>query len=86
MNKEQLDRLAAQIFLKTGKKFAQQELLAFCVQFANEHLDDFVSRITNENRVWTPEEIDQLEQEYITDFGKGTESLSEKINDIVYEE
>ena len=62
MNKEQLDRLAAQIFLKTGKRFTQQELLAFCVQFANEHLDDFVSRITEENRVWTPEEIEQLEQ------------------------
>ena len=85
-DKEQLERLAAQILLKTGKKFTQQELLTLCVHFANENLDKFVSRITRENRIWTLAEIEQLEKEFITDFGEGTENLSETIDDVIYGE
>jgi len=83
-DKDQLERLAAQILLKTGKKFTQQELLTLCVHFTSENLDKFVSQVTKENRIWTQEEIEQLEKEYIIDFGEGTEKLSSNIDDIVY--
>ena len=83
-DKDQLERLAAQILLKTGKKFTQQELLTLCVHFTSENLDKFVSQVTKENRIWTQEEIEQLEKEYIIDFGEGTEKLSGSIDDIVY--
>ena len=37
-----------------------------------------------ENRRWTLDEINRLEQEYIDDLGEGSENLSTRINDIVY--
>ena len=83
-NKEQLERLIAQIFLNTGKKFTQQELLTLCVQFTSENLDAFLSQVTRDNKIWTQEEIEQLEKEYISDFGEGTETLSDNIDDLLY--
>jgi len=78
-DKDQLERLAAKILLKTGKKFTQQELLSRCVQFSNDKLDEFLSSVVRENRTWTKEEIHQLHEKYITDFGKGTEKLSTEV-------
>jgi hypothetical protein len=83
-DKDQLDRLAARILLKTGKKFTNQELLSLCVQFSNENLDNFLSKVTKEHRKWSQEEIKKLEESFITDFGKGTETLSLDIDNILY--
>lgn len=85
-DKDQLERLAAKILLKTGKKFTQQELLSRCVQFSNEKLDEFLSSVVKENRKWTKEEINQLHEKYITDFGEGSEKLSTEIDKILYGE
>lgn len=85
-DKEQLDRLAASILLKTGRKFTQQELLSFCVQFSNEHLDEFLGQITKENRKWSQEEIDALDKEFVSDLGEGTETLSADVDKILYGE
>lgn len=85
-DKNQLERLAATIFLKTGKKFTQQELLSKCVQFSYEKLDELLMKIMKENRKWTQEEIAELNETFIMDFGDGTETLSSEVDDIVYGE
>jgi hypothetical protein len=83
-DKDQLERLAAKILLKTGKKFTQQELLSRCVQFSDNKIDEFLSSVVKENRKWTKEEIHQLHKKYISDFGEGTEKLSTEIDKILY--
>lgn len=85
-DKDQLERLAAKILLKTGKKFTQQELLSRCVQFSDHKLDEFLSTVVKENRMWTEEEIRQLHKKYISDFGEGSEKLSSEIDKILYGE
>ncbi len=82
--KDQLEKLAAKILLKTGKKITQQELLALCVQYSDENLDEFILQVTKENRKWDAEEIKQLEMEFIEDFGEGTETLSSDVDKILY--
>lgn len=85
-NKEKLERLAAKILLKTGKKITQQELLAKCVQFTDERLEEFLIDFIKENRIWEDKEIKNLEEQFIFDFGEGTENLSEQVDDIIYGE
>ncbi|MBD3189099.1 MAG: hypothetical protein GF308_00560 [Candidatus Heimdallarchaeota archaeon] len=83
-DKEKLDKLAAKILLKTGKKFTQQDLLSLCVQFTDEKLDEFIAKILKASRVWDEEEISSLEKRYISDLGEGTESLSEEVDGVLY--
>ena len=85
-DKDLLERLAAKILLKTGKKFTQQELLSRCVQFSDNKLDEFLASVVKENRKWTKEEVHKLHEKYITDFGEGTERLSSEIDKILYGE
>ena len=83
-DKEQLERLAAQIFLQTGKKLTQQELLTLCVEFAHEKLEAFLKKVIKEQRIWSAEEIKELDEKFIDDFGEGTEELSNNVDKILY--
>ncbi len=42
-NKNLLEKLQAEITLKLGKKMSQQDVLDKSIEFAYEHLDEFVS-------------------------------------------
>ena len=83
-DKNQLEQLSAKIFLLTGNKFTQQQLLSLCVSFSSENMDDLISYISVQNRIWTDEEIETYYNENTEDFGEGTEELSENIDDIIY--
>ncbi|MCE7748404.1 MAG: hypothetical protein GPJ51_08395 [Candidatus Heimdallarchaeota archaeon] len=85
IDKEKLDRLAAKILLRTGKKYTQQELLRLCVQFTDEKLDEFIMKLSHASRIWTKEEIKQFKDKFVIDFGEGTENLSEEVDKIVYD-
>ena len=84
INKNKLDQLAAKILLRTGKKYTQQELLSLCVQFTDDKLDEFIEKVDKAHRIWSKEEIKKLEEKFISDFGEGTESLSEEIDEVLY--
>ena len=83
-NKDRLDRLAAKILLKTGKKYTQQELLSLCVQIAEEDIDEFIKKIVKRQKIWTKEEIEKLKKRITTDLGEGTENLSQQVDEILY--
>jgi len=55
-----------------------------CVHFTSENFDQFLGQIIKGNRIWTNEELDRMEEKYVTDFGEGTETTSKDIDDIVY--
>ena len=41
-NKKLLEKLQAQLTLSQGKKLSQQEVLDKCIEFSEEHLDEFI--------------------------------------------
>ena len=83
-DKNSLERLSAKIFLQTGKKFTQQELLSLCVEYSLTNIDELITNIITENRTWTEEELQNLEDKFIEDFGEGTENLSNNIDNYLY--
>ena len=83
-DKNQLEQLSAKIFLLTGTKLTQQQLLTLCVSYSSDNLEDLILYISNESRIWSDEEIDEFYKENVQDFGIGSENLSENINDILY--
>lgn len=83
-DKNQLEQLSARIFLLTGIKFTQQQLLSLCVSFSSENMDDLISYISVQNRIWSDEEIESYYKENTEDFGEGTEDLSENVDYILY--
>ena len=58
-DKNLLEQLSAKIFLLTGTKLTQQQLLTLCVSYSSDNLDDLISYISNESRIWTDEEIEK---------------------------
>lgn len=83
-DKNLLEQLSAKIFLLTGTKLTQQQLLTLCVSYSSDNLDDLISYISNESRIWTDEEIEKYYEENVQDFGEGSEKLSENIDEILY--
>ncbi len=79
-----LEELSAKIFLLTGTKLTQQQLLTLCVSYSNDNLDDLLSYISTESRIWTDEEIEEYYEENVQDFGEGSEKLSKNIDEILY--
>jgi hypothetical protein len=82
-DKNILEELSAKIFLKTGRKFTQQELLSLCVSFSLDNLENFVTNIVKGTKIWTDKEIDDLEL-LIEDLGEGTEKFSSQVDEILY--
>ena len=83
-DKNLLEQISAKIFLLTGTKLTQQQLLTLCVSYSSDNLDDLISYISNESRIWTDEEIEKYYEENVQDFGEGSEKLSENIDEILY--
>lgn len=83
-DKNQLEKLSARIFLLTGTKFTQQQLLTLCVSFSSENMDELISYISVQNRIWSDDEIDSFYDENAEDFGEGSENLSDNVDDILY--
>ena len=83
-DKSILEQLSAKIFLLTGTKLTQQQLLTLCVSYSSDNLDDLISYISNESRIWTDKEIEEYYEENVQDLGEGSEKLSKNIDDILY--
>lgn len=83
-DKSTLEQLSARIFLQTGRKFTQQELLAYCVAYSSDNIDDLISNIITENRNWSEDEINDLYLDFVTDLGERTENLSKNVDNILY--
>lgn len=79
--KTELDRLQAEILLKTNKKFSQQDLIDILVNFGKNHLDELIqissSKTISHNDV---DEIMSLSSSW------GVETTPESIDEILYGE
>lgn len=83
-DKQLLEKLSARIFLLTGTKLTQQQLLTICVSYSSENLDDLLTYISVQNRIWTDNEVERYYEENVEDFGEGSEKLSKNIDTILY--
>ncbi|MHA1278135.1 MAG: hypothetical protein ACTSQI_22540 [Candidatus Helarchaeota archaeon] len=58
-NKKLLEKLQAQLTLIQGKKMSQQELLDKCIEFSEEHFDDFINEKLSLSLL-TPEKMERI--------------------------
>ena len=79
--KSQLERLQAEIKLKTGTKVTQQEVLERLVERAVDSKAELVDSFRNEFVPLTEEEIEAFHEGMID---SGTETDEEDIDDILY--
>ena len=79
--KSQLERLQAEIKLKTGTKVTQQEILERLVERAVESKADLVDSFRDEFVPLTEEKIEAFHEGMID---SGTETDEEDIDDILY--
>ena len=78
-----LKEIQAKIFLQTNLSLTQQEILELSVGVIAENIDLLVDRVLAGTRVFSDDEIKQILAK-ATHWGKGTENLSESIDETVY--
>ncbi|MHA1266889.1 MAG: hypothetical protein ACTSRS_16750 [Candidatus Helarchaeota archaeon] len=57
--KKLLEKLQAQLTLLQGKKISQQELLDKCIEFSEEHVEEFINEKLS-TPLLTPEKIERI--------------------------
>lgn len=79
--KSRLDRLQAEIQLKTGKRVTQQEILARLVERAIESEGDFVDSFREKRVPVSESERETFHDEMVS---SGTTTTEEDIDDVLY--
>ena len=58
-NKELLEQLQAKLVLLKGKKISQQEILDKCIEYSEQHLEEFIREKIEPPKL-TPEKMDLI--------------------------
>jgi len=83
---QDLDELQARIFLATNKKLSKKEILELTFNFGKKNFDRLISLILEEEQGELNEnDINEI-LTLTSDLGKGTENLSNEVDDVVYGE
>jgi len=75
-NKELLELLQARLVLLKGKKLSQQEILDKCIEFSENHLEEFIQEKIEKPKL-TPEKIELI----ISNIYDGPIHFQEKSDD-----
>jgi hypothetical protein len=79
--KNELERLQAEILLKTNKKFSQQDLIDILINFGKNHLEELLEITTS--KTLTQNDVDEV---LALSSAWGIETTPESIDDIIYGE
>lgn len=82
-SQDELEELQSRIYLDTKVKLTKKEILELCIKYAKKHYNELIKDMTFNQEELTPDEIDEI-LNLATDWGEGTEKLSQQVDEILY--
>ena len=85
-NIEKLKAIQARVYLSTQQNLSKQQILDLAIDIIDANIELLEQKISPAARIFSSEEIDDLLETIVSDWGEGTENSSETIDDILYGE
>ena len=85
-NVEKLKAIQSRLYLSTQQNLSKQQILDLAIDIIDANIELLEQKISPAARVFSSEEIENLLEEVVSDWGEGTENASETIDDILYGE
>ena len=82
-SQDELDELQAKIYLDTKIKLTKKEILELFFKYGKTHYNEIIQELNTNQEELTDEDIDDILNS-VSDWGKGTENLSENVDEVIY--
>ena len=85
-NTEKLKAIQSRLYLSTQQNLSKQQILDLAIDIIEANIELLEQKVLSAARVFSSEEIEDLLKTVVSDWGDGTEDVSETIDDYLYGE
>lgn len=84
-SQDELEELQARIYLDTKVKLSKKEILELFFKYGKNHYNEIINELISDQEALTDDDINDI-LDSVSDWGKGTEKLSQNVDKILYGE